>query len=93
MEPRLNFYKAGPDATKVVAGLEQQTARSGLEMPLVELVRLRASQINGCAHRLDLHTIDARAQLGNEARRADRGRRHPHRASDRRREAPRQLSR
>jgi AhpD family alkylhydroperoxidase len=93
MEPRLNFYKAGPDATKVVAGLEQQTARSGLEKPLVELVRLRASQINGCAHRLDLQTIDARAQLGNEARRADRGRRHPHRASDRRREAPRQLSR
>jgi AhpD family alkylhydroperoxidase len=93
MEPRLNFYKAGPDATKATAGLEQQTARSGLEKPLVELERLRASQINGCAHCLDLHTINARAQLGYEARHADRGRRYPHRASDRRREAPRQLSR
>jgi AhpD family alkylhydroperoxidase len=60
MEPRLNFYKAGPDAMRAMAGLEQQIARSGLEKPLVELVRLRASQINGCAYCLDLHTIDAR---------------------------------
>jgi AhpD family alkylhydroperoxidase len=60
MEPRLNFYKAGPDAMRAMAGLEQQIARSGLEKPLVELVRLRASQINGCASCLDLHTIDAR---------------------------------
>jgi AhpD family alkylhydroperoxidase len=60
MEPRLNFYKAGPDAMKAMAGLEQQIARSGLEKPLVELVRLRASQMNGCAYCLDLHTIDAR---------------------------------
>jgi AhpD family alkylhydroperoxidase len=60
MEPRLNFYEAGPDAMRAMAGLEQQIARSGLEKPLVELVRLRASQINGCASCLDLHTIDAR---------------------------------
>jgi AhpD family alkylhydroperoxidase len=68
MEPRLNFYKAGPDAMRAMAGLEQQIARSGLEKPLVELVRLRASQINGCASCLDLHTIDAR-KVGESDRR------------------------
>jgi AhpD family alkylhydroperoxidase len=68
MEPRLNFYKARPNfykarpnAMKAMAGLQQQQiARSGLEKPLVELVRLRASQIDGCAYCLDLHTIGAR---------------------------------
>jgi AhpD family alkylhydroperoxidase len=53
---------------KAIASLERQIARSGLEKPLVALVRLRASQINGCAHCLDLHTIDARAQFGINAR-------------------------
>jgi AhpD family alkylhydroperoxidase len=60
MEPRLNFYKSGPDAMKAMAALEQQIARSSLERPLVELVRLRASQINGCAYCIDLHVADAR---------------------------------
>lgn len=44
MEPRLNFYQAGPDAMKAMAALEQQIARSGLEHSLVELVRLRATR-------------------------------------------------
>lgn len=60
MEPRLNFYKAGPDAIKAMLGLEQQIAKSGLEKPLIDLVRLRASQINACAYCIDLHTRDAR---------------------------------
>jgi AhpD family alkylhydroperoxidase len=60
MEPRLNFYKASPEAMKAMTGLEQQIARSGLEKPLMELVRLRASQINGCAYCVDLHYADAR---------------------------------
>jgi AhpD family alkylhydroperoxidase len=60
MEPRLNFYKAGPEAMKAMTGLEQAIAKSGLEKPLVELVRLRASQINGCAYCVDLHVSDAR---------------------------------
>ncbi len=59
MEPRLNFYKAGPDAMKALAGLEQRIAMSGLGKPLAELVRLRASQINGCAYCIDLHSSDA----------------------------------
>ena len=59
MEPRLNFYQAGPDAMKAMTALEQRIAKSALEQPLVELIRLRASQINGCAYCIDLHTRDA----------------------------------
>lgn len=68
MEPRLNFYKSGPDAMKAMGGLEQQIARSGLEKSLVELVRLRASQINGCAYCMDTHTVDARKAGEGERR-------------------------
>jgi AhpD family alkylhydroperoxidase len=68
MNPRLNFYKSGPDAMKAMAGLEQQIARSGLEQPLVELVRLRASQINGCAYCIDVHAADARKAGESERR-------------------------
>ena len=68
MEPRLNFYKASPDAMKAMAGLEQHLAKSGLEKTLVELVRLRASQINGCAYCIDLHSSDAR-KAGEDERR------------------------
>ncbi len=60
MQQRLDFYKASPAAIKAVMGLEEQIGKSGLEQPLVELVRLRASQINGCAYCIDLHTRDAR---------------------------------
>lgn len=59
MEPRLNFYKANPEAMKALGALEQRIATSGLEKPLVELVRLRASQINGCAYCIDMHSSDA----------------------------------
>ena len=68
MEPRLNFYTSGPDAMNAMAGLEQQIARSGLERPLVELVRLRASQVNGCAYCIDLHVADARKAGEGERR-------------------------
>ena len=68
MEPRLNFYKSGPDAMKAMTGLEQQIARSGLDKLLMELVRLRVSQINGCAYCIDVHTADARKAGENERR-------------------------
>lgn len=68
MEPRLNFYKAGPDAIKAIVGLENRIAKSGLEKSLIELVRLRASQINGCAYCVDLHSSDA-AKAGEDPRR------------------------
>lgn len=68
MDPRLNFYKSNPDAMKAVSGLEQHLARCGLEKPLMELVRLRASQINGCAYCLDTHYHDA-VKGGEQTRR------------------------
>ncbi|HET8693762.1 MAG TPA: carboxymuconolactone decarboxylase family protein [Aquabacterium sp.] len=68
MESRLNFYKNGPEAMKAMMGLEHRFAQSSLEKPLTELVRLRASQINGCAYCVDLHTSDAR-KAGEDERR------------------------
>lgn len=68
MEPRLNFYKSGPEAMKAMAGLEARIATSGLEQGLVELVRLRASQINGCAYCMGVHAADARKAGEGERR-------------------------
>lgn len=60
MEERLNFYKSGPGAIKAMMAVEQQITKSSLDKPLAELVRLRASQINGCAFCVDMHHSDAR---------------------------------
>lgn len=68
MEPRLNFFKSAPEVMKAMTTLEQQIARVSLEKPLVELVRLRASQINGCAYCIDLHAGDARKSGESERR-------------------------
>src|ERR1700753_3768509 len=60
MEQRLDFYKANPAAIKAMIGVEERIGKSALEKSLTELVRLRASQINGCAYCVDMHTTDAR---------------------------------
>ncbi|CAB3756303.1 carboxymuconolactone decarboxylase family protein [Paraburkholderia humisilvae] len=60
MESRLDFYKANPHAIKAMLALEERIGKSDLEKSLTELVRLRASQINGCAYCVDMHTADAR---------------------------------
>jgi len=60
MEQRLDFYKASPYVMKGMLALEEQVRKSSLEKSLTELVRLRASQINGCAFCVDLHNADAR---------------------------------
>jgi len=60
MQARLDFFKANPKAMAALASLESQIASSGLEKNLIELVRLRASQLNGCAYCIDMHTTDAR---------------------------------
>ncbi|MFM0555465.1 carboxymuconolactone decarboxylase family protein [Paraburkholderia sediminicola] len=60
MEQRLDFYKANPTAIKAMIGVEERIGKSALEKSLTELVRLRASQINGCAYCVDMHTTDAR---------------------------------
>lgn len=68
MEQRLNFYKGSPNAIKAMRGLEQHIAQSGLEKPLIHLVKLRASQINGCAFCVDMHTTEARNDGESERR-------------------------
>jgi AhpD family alkylhydroperoxidase len=68
MSQRIDFYKASPDAIKAMMGLEQRITKSGLDKSLVDLVRLRASQINGCAYCMDMHTADARKAGENDRR-------------------------
>jgi AhpD family alkylhydroperoxidase len=60
MQQRLDFYKANPAAIKALIGVEERIGKSALEKSLTELVRQRASQINGCAYCVDMHTADAR---------------------------------
>jgi AhpD family alkylhydroperoxidase len=57
-----------PAAVAAMRGLETYVRRCGLETSLLELVRLRASQINGCAYCIDMHTKDARAAGETEQR-------------------------
>lgn len=68
MEPRLNSYKASPKAYQAMSALQQFVDSCGLERPLLELVKMRASQINGCAYCLDMHSKDARALGETEQR-------------------------
>ncbi|WP_271408538.1 carboxymuconolactone decarboxylase family protein [Pseudomonas sp. Q1-7] len=65
---RLNYYQAAPQAMKAMLGLEKAAAESVLPRSLRELVRIRASQINGCAYCVDMHTTDA-AKEGESLRR------------------------
>ncbi|CAA2104935.1 carboxymuconolactone decarboxylase family protein [Variovorax paradoxus] len=60
MQARLDFYKASPEALKALIALEVAVGKLGLDPKLVDLVKLRASQINGCAYCIDLHTADLR---------------------------------
>ena len=68
MKPRLNAYQAAPAVMKAMMVLESQVVANGLEPALMELVKIRASQINGCAFCLHMHTRDARAKGEKEER-------------------------
>jgi AhpD family alkylhydroperoxidase len=68
MERRFDFSKASPAAMKAMRGLGTAIADTSLEHPLLELVKMRASQINGCAFCLDMHSKDARAAGESEQR-------------------------
>ena len=68
MHQRLDYKSASPEAFKAMLATETQVHRSGLEESLLELVKTRASQINGCAWCLDMHTKDARARGETEQR-------------------------
>jgi AhpD family alkylhydroperoxidase len=64
----MNFYQAAPDTVNALMALENQVASSGLEQSLIELVKTRASQINGCAYCINMHTQDARKHGETEQR-------------------------
>ena len=68
MKKRLDFLKANPAVVKAMMGVEEQISKSPLDQILKELVRLRASQINGCAFCLDMHVADARKAGDTERR-------------------------
>ena len=68
MEPRLDFYKASPEAIKAMIAFSAATEKLGIEHSLLELVKLRASQINGCAFCIDMHSADARKAGETERR-------------------------
>jgi AhpD family alkylhydroperoxidase len=68
MTRRIAFENVAPGAMQVMLALEQYVRRSGLEPRLLELVRLRASYLNGCAYCVDMHTKDARAAGETEQR-------------------------
>ena len=68
MTPRMNFMQAAPDTVKALMALEAQIQGSGLEQSLIELVKTRASQINGCAYCINMHTSDARKHGETEQR-------------------------
>lgn len=60
METRLNYYKAAPDAMRAVMALEDAVNAFSIDPALRELIKMRVSQINGCAFCLNLHAPDAR---------------------------------
>jgi AhpD family alkylhydroperoxidase len=68
MSNRLNPYQSAPDAMKAMGALEAYVRGSGIEKSLVELIKIRASQVNGCAFCLHMHTADARAAGETEER-------------------------
>lgn len=59
MSSRIDYLKVAPEAVKAMVVFEGYINKCGLEKPLVELVKLRASQINGCAYCVDMHCSDA----------------------------------
>jgi AhpD family alkylhydroperoxidase len=68
MPSRIDHTKVAPGALRAMYGLEKYLAESGVEKPLRELIKVRASQINGCAYCIDMHWKDARAAGESEQR-------------------------
>ena len=68
MKTRLDWSTAAPAAAQALFALQGVVNKSGLEAPLLELVQMRASQLNGCAYCLDMHSKDARAAGETEQR-------------------------
>ena len=65
---RIEYAKVAPEVMNAMLGLDRQVHASGLEESLIDMVKLRASQINGCAYCIDMHSKDARARGETEQR-------------------------
>jgi AhpD family alkylhydroperoxidase len=68
MKARMNLMNVNPGIIHAMLGLEKQVSKGGLDNKLLDLVRMRASQINGCAYCLDMHSKDARTAGETEQR-------------------------
>ena len=68
MKARINLMHVNPGVMQAMLGLERQVRQAGFDHRLLDLVRMRASQINGCAYCLDMHSKDARANGETEQR-------------------------
>jgi len=68
MTSRIEYWRVAPEALRAIKGLDRYVHDCGLEHSLLELVKIRASQMNGCAYCLDMHTKDARAAGETEQR-------------------------
>src|SRR5450830_877856 len=68
MSQRIDFYSASPEALAAMIALEKAGGKLGIDARLLDLIKLRASQINGCAFCIDLHTTDARKAGESERR-------------------------
>jgi AhpD family alkylhydroperoxidase len=68
MPPRIDYARTAPAVLTAMSGLEGYVHQSGLEQPLLELIKLRASLINGCAYCVDMHTKVARSLGETEQR-------------------------
>ena len=68
MKARIDLMHVNPGIIQAMLGLERQVRKAGLDDKLLDIVRMRASQINGCAYCLDMHSKDARANGETEQR-------------------------
>jgi AhpD family alkylhydroperoxidase len=68
MKARIDLMHVSPGIIHAMLGLERQVQQAGLDSKLLDLVRMRASQINGCAYCLDMHSKDTRANGETEQR-------------------------
>lgn len=68
MESRLDYARVAPEGYRAIRDLDRYVRSSGLEHALIELIKIRVSQINGCAFCIDMHTKDARSAGETEQR-------------------------
>jgi len=68
VEPRIDYKNAPAGAYQAMSAIEVYLRKTGFDTKLLHLIKMRASQINGCAYCIDMHSKDARAEGGTEQR-------------------------